>query len=222
MRRVIASTFVSLDGVMQAPGGPEEDRTGGFSFGGWMFCYESEDLDISSAGFDGRNRELLLGRRTYEIFEAYWPYQSSDDPIASTFNATRKYVASRTLKEVNWYNSTLLHGDVADAVAALKLEEGADLQIIGSGELIQTLHSASLIDEYNIWIFPLVLGEGKRLFPNTIHPRSLKLIRSKLSESGVIMTTYVPVGEVQVGSYVTTEPSERELIRRKRISSGSW
>ncbi|MFZ2507695.1 MAG: hypothetical protein WAW79_04370 [Steroidobacteraceae bacterium] len=116
MRKLIASTFVSLDGIIQAPGGPEEHPTGGFALGGWMFSYADESMDISAAGFDDKDRELVLSRRTYQIFEAYWPYQPDDDPIAKTLNAAKKYVASRTLTMLHWNNSTLLHGDVVSAI----------------------------------------------------------------------------------------------------------
>ena len=170
MRRLIVSTFASLDGIMQAPGGPEEDPTGGFTLGGWMFGYWDESMDLSASGFDGKDRELVLGRRTYQIFEAYWPYQPDDHPIAKTLNAAKKYVASRTLTTLHWNNSTLLHGDVVSAIIALKAQPGPDLQIIGSGNLIQTLQAASLIDEYNVWTFPVVLGRGKRLFSETAKP----------------------------------------------------
>jgi dihydrofolate reductase len=222
MRRLITSTFVSLDGVMQGPGGPEEDSTGGFNFGGWMFSYGDEGMDITEAGFDAKGRDLLLGRRTYEIFEAYWPYQPEDNPIASSFNATKKHVASRTLKKLDWNNSTLLEGDIVSAITALKNEAGPDLQVIGSGNLIQTLQAASLIDEYNIWIFPLVLGQGKKLFTDASPPAALRLVRSKVSASGAIMNTYVPDGEVRPDSYPINEPSEKELARRKRIAAERW
>ncbi len=215
MRKLIASTFASLDGIMQAPGGPEEDDTDGFTLGGWMFAYGVDSVDISAAGFDGKDRELVLGRRTYEIFEAFWPHQPDDHPIAKTFNATRKYVASRTLTMLRWNNSTLLHGDVASAIIALKAQPGADLQIIGSGNLIQTLQAASLIDEYNVWTFPVVLGRGKRLFSETARPSALRLVRSQLSTTGVVMSTYVPGGDIQFGTFGSVEPSERELARRK-------
>src|SRR5262245_10678177 len=122
MRKLIASTFASLDGVMQAPGGPEEDPTGGFASGGWMFNFYDETMDISKAGFDGKDRELVLGRRTYEIFEAYWPYQPENDPIAKILNAAKKYVASRTLSKLYWNNSTLLQGDIISAINALKAQ----------------------------------------------------------------------------------------------------
>jgi dihydrofolate reductase len=216
MRKLIASTFVSLDGVMQAPGGPEEDATGVFPFGGWSFSFWDEAMDQHMRGFDGKDRELLLGRRTYEIFEAYWPYQPADQPIAQTFNAARKHVASRTLKKLDWNNSTLLRGDVAAAVAALKSEAGLDLQIIGSGNLIQTLRAASLIDEYNVWTFPIVLGRGKRLFEPGATAGALRLVASHASTTGVVMSTYVPAGEVSLGSFAQAEPSAKEVNRRAK------
>ena len=218
MRRLIASTFVSLDGIMQAPGAPEEDPTGGFSHGGWITNYIDESVDLSVSGFDGTGRELVLGRRTYEIFEAYWPYQPDENPIAVTLNAARKYVASRTLRTLQWNNSTLLEGDVVAAVSALKASPGPDLQIIGSGNLIQTLQAASLIDEYNVWAFPIVLGRGKRLFEETTTPFALRLVGSQLSSTGVVMSTYVPEGDIRPGSF-NEEPSERELARRKKLAN---
>lgn len=219
MRRLIASTFVSLDGVMQAPGGPEEDPTGGFNLGGWMFNYWDEAMDLSASGFDGKGRELVLGRRTYEIFEAYWPWQSHDDPIARPLNAAKKYVASRTLATLPWNNSTLLQGDVALAVSDLKAQPGLDLQIIGSGNLIQTLQAASLIDEYNVWTFPVVLGRGKRLFGETARPSALRLVRSQVANTGVVMSVYVPDGHIRPGSFASIEPSEKELARRKKLAN---
>lgn len=222
MRKLIVSTFVSLDGIMQAPGGPDEDPTGGFGFGGWMFGYGDDAMDISTAGFDGRDRELVLGRRTYEIFEAYWPYQAEDDPIATTLNAAKKHVASRTLTALGWHNSTLLEGDVVAAVGALKAQTGPDLQVIGSGNLIQTLQAGSLIDEYNVWTFPVVLGRGKRLFGETVKPFALRLVGSLVSGTGVVMSTYAPSGAVQPGSFAGTEPSAKELVRRERMANGTW
>jgi len=222
MRRLIASTFVSLDGVMQAPGGPEEDPTGGFALGGWMFNFAGEDMDISAAGFDGKDREIVLGRRTYQIFEAFWPYQGEDNPIAKTLNAAKKHVASRTLTTLHWKNSTLLRGDVASAITALKSESGPDLQIIGSGNLIQTLQAASLIDEYNVWTFPAVLGRGKRLFGETAKPSALRLVRSQVSATGVVMSTYLPAGDIQPGSFASGAPSERELARREKMAHETW
>jgi dihydrofolate reductase len=219
MRRLIASTFVSLDGVMQAPGAPQEDPTGGFALGGWTFHYWDEAMDPSVAGFDGKDRELVLGRRTYEIFEAYWPYQPEGDPTARSLNAARKHVASRTLAAVDWNNSTLLDGDAVPAIQALKAQPGPDLQIIGSGNLIQSLQAASLIDEFNVWTFPVVLGRGKRLFGENARPAALRLVDSRTSTTGVVMSTYVPQGEVQPGSFATAEPSARELARRRKLAN---
>ncbi len=187
-----------------------------------MFGYAVDGMDISASGFDGKDRELLLGRRTYQIFEAYWPYQPDDHPIAKTLNAAKKYVASRTLTKLHWNNSTLLHGDVVPEVIALKAQPGFDLQMIGSGNLIQTLQAASLIDEYNVWTFPVVLGRGKRLFSETAKPSGLRLVRSQVSTSGVVMSTYAPSGDVQPGSFESSGPSEKELVRRKKMASGKW
>jgi dihydrofolate reductase len=204
MRKLIASTFASLDGVMQAPGGPEEDPSGGFKYGGWMFSFGDESMDLSEAGFDGKDRELLLGRKTYQIFEAYWPHQPADHPIAKTFNAIKKHVGSKTLKTLKWNNSSVLQGDVVSAVSALKAQPGADLQIIGSGNLIQTLQAAALIDEYHVWTYPVVLGRGKRLFNETAKPSALRLVRTKVSTTGVVMSTYAPDGEIKLGTIASS------------------
>lgn len=218
MRKLIASTFVSLDGVMQAPGGPEEDRAGGFAWGGWTFGYWDEAMGLAAAGFDGTNRDLVLGRRTYEIFAAHWPYQPPGDPTARTLNAARKHVASRTLNVLDWENSVLLGDDALGGIAALKTEPGHDLQIIGSGHLIQSLQAAGLIDEYNVWTFPVILGRGKRLFEASATPGALRLVKTQTSTTGVVMSTYVPAGPLRPGSLVSTEPSAKELERRARMA----
>jgi dihydrofolate reductase len=218
MRKLVASAFVSLDGVMQAPGAPEEDPTGGFAYGGWIFNYGDEGMDISASGFDGKDRDVVLGRKTYEIFEAYWPYQPADNPIAKTLNSARKYVASRTLKTLQWKNSVLLGEDIAQAIAALKAQPGYDLQIIGSSNLIQSLQAASLIDEYNVWTYPLILGRGKRLFESTAKPSALRLVSTKASTTGVVMSTYVPAGNIRPGSFAQAKPSQKELDRRAKMA----
>ena len=218
MRRLIASTFVTLDGVMQAPGGPDEDPTGGFAHGGWMFPYFDEAMDFDAAGFDGAGREPLQGRRTYQIFAAYWPYQSADDPTATTLNAAHKHVASRTLSSLDWGPSSLLRGDAAEAVSALKATPGPELQIIGSGDLIQSLQAAALIDEYHVWTFPLVLGGGKRLFEEGATAAALELQSSSVSGTGVVMSRYVPDGAVRTGTFETRAPSAKELARRERMA----
>lgn len=219
MRKLIASSFVSLDGVMQAPGGPKEDPTGGFALGGWTFTYWDEIMGRSMSGFDGKDRDLLLGRKTYEIFQAHWPYQPADDPTAISLNAAKKSVASRTLTTLDWNNSTLLGGEVTAAVAKLKSQDGNDLQIIGSANLIQTLQAASLIDEYNIWTFPVVLGRGKRLFESTSKAGALRLINSQVSSTGVLLSTYAPVGAVRTGSFASDQPSAAELARRAKMAN---
>ena len=200
MRKLIASTFTSLDGVMQAPGGPDEDPTENFTLGGWSFAFWDDETDLSAAGFDGKDRELVLGRKTYEIFAGYWPHQKDDNPIARTFNAAKKHVASRTLKSLQWNNSSLLGDDIVSALTAVKGQPGHDLQIIGSGNLIQTLQAASVIDEYNVWTYPVVLGRGKRLFEKGARPCALRLVASKISRTGVAMCTYVPAGDITLGA----------------------
>lgn len=209
MRKLIASTFTSLDGVMQAPGGPEEDPTGGCPLGGWTFAFWDETTDLSAAGFDGKDRELVLGRKTYEIFEGYWPHQTEDNEVARTLNAAKQHVATRTLKSLQWDNSSVLGGDVVSAITALKSQPGYDLQIIGSGNLIQTLQAASLIDEYNVWAYPVVLGRGKRLFENGARPCALRLVASKVSTTGVLMCTYVAAGDIPLGTVGQAEPSAK-------------
>ena len=220
MRKLISSMFVSLDGVIQGPGAPEEDPTDGFALGGWTFAYWDELMSISMSGFDGKNRELVLGRKTYEIFEAHWPYQPAGDPTAMSLNAAKKHVASRTLETLSWNNSSLLGNDVIAAISTLKSQNGHDLQLIGSGNLIQTLQAASLIDEYNIWIFPVVLGRGKRLFESTVKPGAMRLVTSQVSTTGVLLTTYVPAGKVPLGSFAQAEPSPKELERRAKMARG--
>jgi dihydrofolate reductase len=200
VRKLIASTFTSLDGVMQAPGAPDEDPSENFTLGGWTSAFWDEEMDLSAAGFDGKDRELVLGRKTYEIFAGYWPYQTEDNPIAKTFNAANKHVASRTLTSLQWNNSSVLGGDVVAAITALKGQPGHDLQIIGSGNLIQTLQAASLIDEYNVWTYPVVLGGGKRLFEKGARPGALRLVTSKVSKAGVVMCGYVPAGDILLGT----------------------
>ncbi|MFN8391397.1 MAG: dihydrofolate reductase family protein [Bdellovibrionota bacterium] len=218
MRKLIASAFVSLDGVMQAPGGPDEDPTGGFGFGGWIAKFMDPTSDISESGFDGTGRDIVLGRFTYEIFEAYWPYQAPDNPIAISLNSAKKYVASRTLKEVGWNNAELLGDDAVAALRKLKAQPGRDLQTIGSANLLQSLQAASLIDELNVWTYPLVLGRGKRLFETNSKPSTLRLVKTQTSSTGVVMSRYEPVGEVEPGTMVTTAPSDKELKRRAKLS----
>ena len=175
MRQLIINTFMSLDGVMQAPGGPEEDPTGGFEHGGWAVRYFDDEMLERMA--ESGDYELLLGRGTYDIFAAHWPYD--EGPIADHLNGTRKHVASTTLSELGWSNSTLITGDVAEYVAALKAEDGPEIQVHGSPGLIQTLLEHDLIDEFRLWVFPVVLGAGKRLFGDGAIPAGLELVDSR-------------------------------------------
>ncbi|HZA59402.1 MAG TPA: dihydrofolate reductase family protein [Solirubrobacterales bacterium] len=218
MRKLAVNTFVSLDGVMQAPGGPEEDPTGGFTHGGWSVNYWDDVMgEVMAAGT--RPYELLLGRGTYEIFAAHWPYVT-DDPIADELNSVPKHVASTTLEEVTWNNSTLISGDVAEYVAKLKDQDGPEIQVHGSWGLIQTLLRHDLIDEFRLFIFPLVLGTGKRLFGDGTIPAGLKLVDSKLSTTGVMITTYERAGKISYGSFAFDEPTDAEVERRQRLAHG--
>jgi dihydrofolate reductase len=216
MRTLAINSFVSLDGVMQSPGGPDEDPTGGFELGGWGVNHMDEEMMGQVAEADPY--ELLLGRGTYEIFAAHWPYD--EGPIADQLNSTRKHVASTTLKEVEWNNSTLITGNVADYVAELKSQDGPEIQVHGSPGLIQTLLENDLIDEYRVWIFPVVIGTGKRLFGDGAHPAALKLVDSKVSKTGVTINTYQRAGDVDTGSFEFDEPTEAELERRERLAAG--
>ena len=213
MRKLIVNTFMSLDGVMQSPGGPDEDPTGGFEHGGWGANYFDDEMMARMA--ESAPYELLLGRGTYEIFAAHWPYD--EGPIADQLNGTRKHVASRTLDRVDWENSTLIDGDVADYVRRLKEEDGPELQVHGSPGLLQTLLEHDLIDELRVWIFPLVLGTGKRLFGDGAVPGALKLVDSAVSKTGVTINVYEPAGDIDTGSFEFDEPTGAELERRRRL-----
>jgi dihydrofolate reductase len=213
MRTLAVNTFMSLDGVMQAPGGPEEDPTGGFTHGGWGAPYFDDEMMALVA--ESGPYELLLGRGTYEIFAAHWPYD--EGPIADHLNSTPKHVASTTLKQVDWNNSTLITGDVAEYVAALKREDGPEIQVHGSPGLIQTLLEHDLIDEFRMWIFPVVLGTGKRFFGNGTVPAGLKLVDSKVSTTGVTINTYQRAGDVTPGLMGFDEPTEAEIERRRQL-----
>ena len=216
MRKLIVNTNLSLDGVMQAPGGPDEDPTGGFRHGGWAVTYFDDEMMRQMA--DSAPYELLLGRGTYEIFAAHWPYD--EGPIADHLNGTRKHVASTTLERVEWSNSTLITGDVAENVAALKREDGPEIQVHGSPGLIQTLLEHDLIDEYRLWIFPVVLGAGKRFFGDGTTPGALTLVSSQVSGSGVTVNTYERAGEIDPGSFEFDEPTAAEVERRRRLAAG--
>jgi dihydrofolate reductase len=196
------TTFVTLDGVMQAPGGPEEDPSGGFDHGGWLVPYADSDMGQAVAGWFAEADEFLLGRRTYEIFAAYWPRVTDpDDPIASRLNNLPKHVASRTLDQVSWQGATLIKGDLVEYVAELKRKPGRELQVHGSGALAGTLMQHDLIDEYRLLTYPVVLGKGRRLFAEGAKPVAMRLVDSRTTDAGVAINVYQPVGEPKHGSF---------------------
>ena len=218
MRPLIVNTFLTLDGVMQAPGGPEEDPTGGFTHGGWSVNYWDEAMGKKMDESMGPDHpfDLLLGRKTYEIFAAHWPHQR-DQPGAAELNAATKYVASRTLDRVEWENSNLLEGDLAEAVAKLKEQDGPSIHVHGSADLIQSLLENDLVDEFRLMIFPLVLGSGKRLFGEGTIPASFEVTDSQTATTGVLLVNYKRAGDVQVGSFAAAEPSGAEVDRRRKL-----
>jgi dihydrofolate reductase len=213
MRILAVNSILSLDGVMQSPGGPDEDPTGGFQLGGWAANYFDDEMMQKVA--ESAPYELLLGRGTYEIFAAHWPYD--EGPIADQLNSTRKHVASTTLKKLDWNNSTLITGDVPSYVRELKSQDGPEIQVHGSPGLIQTLLEHDLIDEYRLWIFPVVIGTGKRFFGEGTVPGGMRLVESHVSETGATINTYERVGEIDLGSFEFDEPTEAELERRKKL-----
>ena len=216
MRKVIAATFLSLDGVMQAPGGPEEDPTGGFKHGGWTFPYWDDATDQVLEKTMVEPFDLLLGRKTYEIFAAYWP-EAPDHPIADKFNAVTKYVATSSQAPLTWKNSVAIR-DVEVEVSRLKQEEGPHLLIQGSSVLVQTLLENDLIDQFSLMVFPLLLGRGKKFFDKGVLPAALKLVDSKVSTTGVTMNTYVRDGAIRTGSFALAQPTPAEIARRQRMA----
>ena len=200
MRMLIVSTFVTLDGVMQAPGGSGEDDSGGFAHGGWSVNYWDEQMGEVMGEAMSRPFDLVLGRKTYDIFAAHWPRASEDDG-AKPLNDATKYVASRSRPTLEWRNSVLIEGDAAEGIAALKQRDGPELQVHGSGNLIQTLLRHNLVDQFRLWVFPLVIGSGKRLFAEGTVPSGLRLVDSTVSTTGVVIGTYEPAGEIVTGSF---------------------
>ena len=218
MRKLVVLSFISLDSVMQAPGGPEEDPTGGFKHGGWVAGYFDDFLGKVMVKQMSKPFDLLLGRKTYEIFAAHWPYaKTNGDPIAAEINNAKKYVVSKTMITLEWSNSELIKGDVAKEVKKLKEQDGPEIQVHGSGNLIQTLLKHDLVDELWLKIFPITLGGGKRLFAEGTIPVGFKLLESETSPSGVIVATYMRAGKVKTGSFALEPPTEAELARRKRL-----
>ncbi len=201
MRKLIVQAFVTLDGVMQAPGGPGEDDSGGFTQGGWSVNYWDEQMGQAMGEATSAPFAMLLGRKTYDIMAAHWPHASEEDG-AGVFNNATKYVASRSQRTLDaWSNSVLIEGDAAEGIAALKEEDGPELQVHGSINLIQTLLKHGLVDEFRLWIFPVVVGPGKRLFDGGTVPAGLKMTKSEVSSTGVVIATYEPVGPIVTGTF---------------------
>lgn len=219
MRKIVVGAFVSLDGIMQAPGGPQEDPIGGFKFGGWAAPYFDESMGESVGEMFARPFDLLLGRKTYDIFAAHWPYVGPDDPIGPLFDRINKYVATRNPNpKLAWQNSHALGADAIAAVRKLKQEDGPDLLTQGSTDFLKSLFESDLVDEINISFFPVVLGKGKKLFADCVLPTALSLVSSKVSGSGVTMNKYTRGGEIVTGSFEFEQPTEAELERRRNLT----
>jgi dihydrofolate reductase len=221
MRKIIGAVFVSLDGVIQAPGGPTEDPTGGFKHGGWLFDYFDEAVGQRIGTLFTEPFDLLLGRRTYDIFAAYWPFAEGENKgIGESFDRAAKYVVTSGEQPLKWQNSHRL--PTVEAVAHIKAGEGPDLVIQGSGTLYPQLLRAGLIDRLVLMIFPVVLGSGKRLFGDGTPTRSMRMVEHEVTPAGNIIATYEPAGEVRAGSFATEQPSPAELERRDRMARGTW
>jgi len=216
MRKIVAAAFVSLDGIMQAPGGPPEDPTGGFTHGGWTVKYWNESMEQFMGDMFAKPFDLLLGRKTYEIFAAHWPF-AKGDPISDLFSAATKYVATSSTEAFTWENTVALRGNVAAEIARLKQQDGPILLTQGSSGLLQALLAHDLIDEFRLLTFPLVLGRGKRFFGQGTMAGALKLTANSVSTSGVIMSVYERAGAIEVGSFELPQPSEAEIARRARM-----
>jgi len=228
MRKIVAGAYISLDGVMQAPGAPEEDPTGGFKHGGWVAAYWDDVIGAAMDETFAAPFDLLLGRKTYDIFAAHWPYIETDPEksafdklvadVARTFNSAIKYVATRSPQTLAWQNSELLGSDIVTTLKELKTKSGPTLLIQGSSDLIQTLLKHDLIDEFRLVIFPIVLGKGKRLFGEGTLPAAFRLVKSRNSPNGAFIATYERAGDVETGSFAMEEPTEAELERRKHLA----
>jgi len=214
MRKIIVTTFMTMDGVLQAPGGPEEDRTNGFKWGGWQFPHSDELTDNALTKIMSTPFDLLLGRRTYEIFAAHWPYQN--DAIGEKFNRINKYVVATTPVDLSWKNSTLIDRDVVNELKKVKEQDAPDLLVWGSSKLIQTLFANRLVDVLHLWTIPITLGKGKKLFVEGTPTQEWKLTESVVSSTGVVIASYLPGGDVRTGAFGTEKASEAELARRVR------
>jgi dihydrofolate reductase len=208
MRKLVVTTFLTLDGVMQGPGGPTEDPRGGFELGGWLVPYYDEDFGRQMIEWFSGAEDFLLGRFTYQLFAAHWPrVPTDDDPIAKALNTLPKHVASRTLDHLDWDTAELIKGDVVDAVTALKQDDGGELQVHGSAGLIQTLFQNDLVDELRMIVFPVVVGKGKRLFDEGTVPGAMRLTSSSTTSTGAVVLSYERAGDVQTGTFMFDDAS---------------
>ncbi|WP_338692683.1 dihydrofolate reductase family protein [Streptomyces sp. Q6] len=201
MRKIVVCTFLTLDGVLQAPGGPDEDAESGFEHGGWQKNASDDEVGEAIAGWYQHSDAMLLGRKTYEIFASYWPTADPANPFTERMNSTPKYVASRTLTSLEWQNSTLLDGDVVQAVRTLKESDGGDINVVGSGDLAQTLMRHDLVDEYRLTIHPVIIGTGKRLFADGAIPTRLEPVSVSTTKGGTVLAVYRPNGKPAYDSY---------------------
>jgi dihydrofolate reductase len=217
MRKLTGAVFSSLDGVMQAPGGPEEDESGNFRFGGWSFHFWDETLEVPFGKIIGADYDLLLGKRTYDIFAGYWP-QHLDNPIGATFERINKYVLTHSDAPLDWANSHRLSGDTAEAVAELKRSEGRDLLIQGSSTLYMPLLAAGLIDRLVVMTFPVILGRGKSIFDGPSAAGALKLTEHAVSDKGVIFAIYEPAGDVPIGNFADAETDPEQIEQGRRLT----
>jgi dihydrofolate reductase len=216
LRKIISLNHVTLDGVIQSGGGPQEDPSGGFTQGGWTIPFRSEEGGKAVLEIMSREFGLLLGRRTYEIWAAFWPY--ANHPVANAFNKAQKYVVTKSLGSLDWENSHRLGGDVVDEIRRLKASDGPELHVWGSSELLQTLIAAQLVDEFGVWVYPVVLGKGKRLFEEGVPPFGLTLVESRSTSKGILLNTYRPAGPLPDMSAQPDNPSDVELARRKKLA----
>jgi dihydrofolate reductase len=208
------TTFLTLDGIMQAPGGPDEDRSGGFEDGGWLIPFADDDMGEIIGGIFEQADAFLLGRKTYEIFAGHWPHVPNDNPVAAALNGLPKYVATTTLDSLAWANSRLLGADVAGEVAKLKALPGKELQVHGSGHLAQTLMAHHLIDVFRLFVYPVVLGAGRRLFNDPEAASAFRLTDTRTTGAGMVVLTYEPAGAPQHGSFaLDPEPDQHRLLR---------
>ncbi|WP_413569028.1 dihydrofolate reductase family protein [Bdellovibrio sp. HCB117] len=220
MRKIIGGVFQSLDGVIQAPGGPEEDPTGSFKYGGWSTSFWDERMNAAMGAVFDQPFDLLLGRRTYDIFAAHWGYLGDSDPIAASFTKCAKYVLTHGDQSLDWKNSHRVSS--MEELKKIKSAEGPDLLIQGSSTLYPALFAENLIDRLFVMTFPVVLGKGKRLFGEGTPGGRLKMVQSDISSTGVIIATYEPDGKVPIGDFGLSKPSPAELQRREKIKKGQW